>query len=54
MKDKVGLDIGSLKDLNLALTSEWWWRFHTKIDPLWKKFIIALRGWNKHLGALRH
>ncbi|GKG17949.1 hypothetical protein Tco_0372247, partial [Tanacetum coccineum] len=42
--DKAGLNIGSLKALNLALFQKWRWRMHSCPNALWVKIIKALHG----------
>ncbi|KAJ9564749.1 hypothetical protein OSB04_000715 [Centaurea solstitialis] len=49
-REKGGLGIGSLKALNVALLSKWWWRFRTEYGLLWRKVIEALYGNNGALG----
>ena len=43
-KRKGGLGVGSLKAMNLAMLTKWWWRFKTEKDGLWKKVIQSLHG----------
>ncbi|KAJ9565965.1 LOW QUALITY PROTEIN: hypothetical protein OSB04_001931 [Centaurea solstitialis] len=43
-KEKGGLEVGSLKALNLALVTKWWWRFKSETDSLWKRVIQSLHG----------
>ncbi|KAJ9536970.1 hypothetical protein OSB04_029703 [Centaurea solstitialis] len=53
-KDKGGLGIGSLRAMNIALLSKWWWRFKTEKNALWRKVIIALHGAYAKLGGARN
>ena len=41
-KEAGGLDIGSIKALNLALLAKWWWRFKNEDGALWKKVITTI------------
>ncbi|KAJ9566373.1 hypothetical protein OSB04_002339 [Centaurea solstitialis] len=45
-----GLGVGSLKALNIALLSKWWWRFKTESGSFWKDVIVALHGDGGALG----
>ena len=38
---KGGLNIHKMADINFSFLCKWIWRFHSEIDPLWKKIIIA-------------
>ncbi|KAJ9557516.1 hypothetical protein OSB04_012130 [Centaurea solstitialis] len=49
-REKGGLGIGSLKALNVALLSKWWWRFRSEDGLLWRKVIEALYRNNGALG----
>ncbi|GKD53844.1 hypothetical protein Tco_1287231 [Tanacetum coccineum] len=44
--DKGGLEIGSIKAKNISLLGEWWWRFLSKKDVVWRKVIAAIHGVN--------
>ena len=48
-KDVGGLAIGSLRALNLALISKWWWRLKVENDSLWSKVIRSLHGYRSNL-----
>ena len=48
-KDAGVLAIGSLRSLNLALISRWWWRLKVENDSLWSKVIRFLHGCRKNL-----
>ncbi|GKA59431.1 putative RNA-directed DNA polymerase [Tanacetum coccineum] len=39
-----GLNIGSLKAMNWAMLSKWWWRFRVENEALWVKVIKSLYG----------
>ncbi|XP_071716755.1 uncharacterized protein [Rutidosis leptorrhynchoides] len=39
-----GLNVGSLKNKNLALLGKWWWRFKTDTTSLWTKLIRSIYG----------
>ncbi|XP_071694404.1 uncharacterized protein [Rutidosis leptorrhynchoides] len=39
-----GLNLGSLKNKNLALIGKWWWMFKTETDSLWVKVISSIYG----------
>ncbi|GJU24505.1 putative RNA-directed DNA polymerase, eukaryota, reverse transcriptase zinc-binding domain protein [Tanacetum coccineum] len=39
-----GLNIGSLKAMNWALLSKWWWRFRVENEALWVKVIKSVYG----------
>nr|GEZ47199.1 hypothetical protein [Tanacetum cinerariifolium] len=39
-----GLNIGSLKAMNCALLSKWWWRFRVENEALWVKVIKSVYG----------
>ncbi|KAF5760166.1 putative RNA-directed DNA polymerase [Helianthus annuus] len=38
-KDLGGMGFGSLRAVNLAMLSKWWWRFKVERDSLWKKVV---------------
>ncbi|GJT62074.1 hypothetical protein Tco_1005607, partial [Tanacetum coccineum] len=39
-----GLGIGTLKSINHAMLSKWWWRFHTENHAFWCKIIRSIHG----------
>ncbi|XP_035838151.1 uncharacterized protein LOC118485801 [Helianthus annuus] len=39
LKDFVGLGIGNIRDMNLALLAKWWWRLKTEPENLWVNVI---------------
>ncbi|KAJ9535648.1 hypothetical protein OSB04_un001197 [Centaurea solstitialis] len=41
---KGGINIGCLKDMNLALLAKWWWRFRVDGDSLWSRVIRSIYG----------
>ncbi|XP_076905245.1 uncharacterized protein LOC143560943 [Bidens hawaiensis] len=43
-KQKGGIDIGSLKGINLALLQKWKWRFVSRPNDLWVKVIKVFHG----------
>ncbi|KAJ0533359.1 putative RNA-directed DNA polymerase [Helianthus annuus] len=49
-KDLRGMGLGSLRVMNLAMLSKWWWRFKIEKDSLWRKVIWEIhknaRVWN--------
>ena len=51
-REKGGLNVGSLKALNIVVLAKWWWRFRTEDDTIWKKAIVAIYGDNGALGEV--
>ncbi|KAJ0445610.1 putative reverse transcriptase zinc-binding domain-containing protein [Helianthus annuus] len=49
-KDLGGMGLGSLRVMNLAMLSKWWWRFKIEKDSLWRKVVWEIhknaRDWN--------
>ncbi|XP_022013939.1 uncharacterized protein LOC110913415 [Helianthus annuus] len=45
-KDFWGMGFGSLRVVNLAMLSKWWWRFKVERDSLWRKVV-----WEIHNSA---
>ncbi|KAI3517218.1 hypothetical protein L1887_16430 [Cichorium endivia] len=41
-KDKGGLGLGSLKALNIALITKWWWRLRSEKTALWSRVIKGI------------
>lgn len=39
-KEVGGLGVGNMMRKNLALLFNWWWRFSTADDPLWKRILL--------------
>ncbi|GJT71752.1 reverse transcriptase domain, reverse transcriptase zinc-binding domain protein [Tanacetum coccineum] len=39
-----GLGIGTLKSINHAMLSKWWWRFYTENHAFWCKIIRSIHG----------
>ena len=46
-KECGGLGIGSLKALNVALISKWWWRLKMDSNSLWCRVIHSLHGFRR-------
>lgn len=40
-KDKGGLGIRRIKQMNVSLLLKWWWRFGKEKNALWRKSIAA-------------
>ncbi|GJV50850.1 RNA-directed DNA polymerase, eukaryota, reverse transcriptase zinc-binding domain protein, partial [Tanacetum coccineum] len=48
-----GLNIGSLRAINLALLGKWWWRFRNEGGSLWVRVIKSIHGVKGALGDSR-
>ncbi|KAJ9541443.1 hypothetical protein OSB04_027949 [Centaurea solstitialis] len=57
-KDQGGLGVLSLKSMNIALLSKWFWKFHEGSNSLWKdvvsEFFGQLGGFDKRLSKRRN
>lgn len=45
-KEKGGLGVGNLGDLNNALLAKWYWRYRSAKEALWVQIIKSLHGYN--------
>ncbi|KAI3804400.1 hypothetical protein L1987_25906 [Smallanthus sonchifolius] len=49
-KDKGGLGLGTLEDLNLSLLVKWWWRYKVEEERMWRRVIDAIHENNSSRG----